>query len=102
MAAAISDQLTSHLLPIHAGIKQINNTLEMHGGNIDSLAEMADTQGKNMAKLEAQALTTRQRLQRMAIARSQPTPSQLSAEDYQDVPEEMDDTGLESPSVNST
>ena len=100
MAAAISDQLTSQLLPIHAGIKQINAALEMQGGNIDSLTEMLDTQGLNLARLESQALTTRQRLQRMMQARSQPAPSQLSADEYQDVMDEMDDTdtGLKSPS----
>ena len=98
MAAAIGEQLTAHLRPIHDGIKQINNTLEMHGGNIDALAEMLDAQGKNMAKLKAQALSTRQRLQRMSMARSRPPSSPLSAEES----DEMADSGLESPSVNAT
>ena len=85
---------------LHAGIKQINAALEMQGGNIESLTEMLDTQGLNLARLESQALTTRQRLQRMMQARSQPAPSQLSADEYQDVMDEMDDTdtGLKSPS----
>ena len=102
MAAAISEQLTSQLLPIHTGIKQINAALEMQGGNIESLTEMLDTQGLNLARLESQALTTRQRLQRMMQSRSQPAPSQLSADDYQDVMDEMEDTGLKSPSGSET
>ncbi len=63
---------------------------------------MVDAHGRNMAKLEAQALSTRRRLQWMMLARSQQAPSQVSAEDFQDVNDEMDDTGLESPSVVAT
>ena len=98
MAAAISEQLSSQLLPIHNGIKQINTALEMQGSNIDSLTEMLDSQGLNLARLESQALTTRQRLQRMMQARSQPAPSQHSAEDDQDAMDEREDAGLKSPS----
>jgi hypothetical protein len=98
MATAIGGQLAAHLRPIHDGIKQINTTLEMHGGNIDALTEMLDAQGKNMAKLKAQALSTRQRLQRMSMARSRPPSPPLSAAES----DEMADSGLESPSVNAT
>ena len=60
---------------------------------------MLDSQGLNLARLESQALT---RLQRMMQARSQPAPSQHSAEDYQDAMDEREDAGLKSPSGSET
>jgi hypothetical protein len=102
MSTAINDQLTLHLLPVHTGIKKINATLEMHGSNIEALTELVDAQGATMAKIEAQAQTTRARLQRMIEGRAKQPCSQTSAEEFLDADGIDEDEGLKSPPVGST
>jgi hypothetical protein len=102
MSTAINDQLTLHLLPVHTGIKKINATLEMHGSNIEALTELVDAQGATMAKIEAQAQTTRARLQRMIEGRAKQPCSQTSAEEFLDADGIDAEEGLKSPPVGST
>jgi hypothetical protein len=101
MSTAIHDQLTLHLLPVHSGIEKINKTLDMHGGNIDALTELVDAQGRTMAKIEAQALSTRERLQKMIRGRAHQDHPQASAGDQEDAGG-MDEEGLKSPPAGAT
>jgi hypothetical protein len=101
MSTAIHDQLTLHLLPVHSGIEKINKTLDMHGGNIDALTELVDAQGRTMAKIEAQALSTRDRLQKMIRGSAHQAHPQASADDQVDA-NGMDEEGLKSPPAGAT